>query len=44
VRSGFEKVGAQTMALPLDEARKWQHAEVVKFGEIIRKAGIAQIE
>jgi tripartite-type tricarboxylate transporter receptor subunit TctC len=44
VRSGFDKVGAQTMALSLDEARKWHHAEIIKYGEIIRKAGIEQIE
>jgi len=44
VRSGFDHVGAEPMALSLDEARKFQHAEIIKFREIITKAGIAQIE
>ncbi len=44
VRSGFDKVGAEPMSLPLGEARKFQHAEINKFREIITKAGIAQIE
>jgi tripartite-type tricarboxylate transporter receptor subunit TctC len=44
VRSGFEQVGAQPMVLPLDQARKFQHDEIIKFREIISKAGIAQIE
>ncbi|HEY7244392.1 MAG TPA: tripartite tricarboxylate transporter substrate-binding protein [Xanthobacteraceae bacterium] len=44
VRSGFDRVGAAPMALPLDEARKFHHAEIIKFREIITKAGIAQIE
>jgi tripartite-type tricarboxylate transporter receptor subunit TctC len=44
VRSGFDRVGAQTMALPLDEARKFQHAEIAKYREIITKAGIEHIE
>jgi hypothetical protein len=44
VRSGFDRVGAQTIALPLDEARKFQHAEIAKYREIITKAGIEHIE
>ena len=44
VRSGFDRVGAQTMALPLNEARKFQHAEIAKYREIITKAGIEHIE
>jgi hypothetical protein len=32
------------MALPLDEARKFQHAEIAKYREIIAKAGIEHIE
>jgi tripartite-type tricarboxylate transporter receptor subunit TctC len=44
VRSGFDKVGAEPMALPLNQARKFHRDEIVKYGEIIRKAGIEQIE
>jgi hypothetical protein len=32
------------MALPLDEARKFQRAEITKYREIITKAGIEHIE
>jgi tripartite-type tricarboxylate transporter receptor subunit TctC len=44
VRQGFERAGAETMALPLDQAKKFHAAEIVKYREIITKAGIAQIE
>ena len=44
VRSGFEQAGAETMALPLDEAKKFQHREIVKYRDIITKAGIEHIE
>jgi tripartite-type tricarboxylate transporter receptor subunit TctC len=44
VKGAFEKAGAETMLVPLAEARKWQHDEVAKYTDIIRKAGIKQIE
>jgi tripartite-type tricarboxylate transporter receptor subunit TctC len=44
VRAGFEKVGAAPMALSLDEAKKFHAAEVVKYREIITKAGVPVIE
>jgi tripartite-type tricarboxylate transporter receptor subunit TctC len=44
VRSGFDQVGAEPMALPLEEAHKFQHDEIIKFRDIITKAGIAHIE
>jgi tripartite-type tricarboxylate transporter receptor subunit TctC len=44
VREGFEKAGAQPMALPLDQAMKFLSDEVVKYREIIQNAGIHPIE
>jgi tripartite-type tricarboxylate transporter receptor subunit TctC len=44
VRQGFEKAGAEPIALPLDRAVKFHADEVVKYRDIIAKAGIAQIE
>jgi tripartite-type tricarboxylate transporter receptor subunit TctC len=44
VRQGFEKAGAEPIALPLDKAVKFHADEVVKYRDIIGKAGIAQIE
>jgi tripartite-type tricarboxylate transporter receptor subunit TctC len=44
VRAGFEKAGAETIALPLDEAKKFHAAEIKKYADIITKAGIAKIE
>jgi tripartite-type tricarboxylate transporter receptor subunit TctC len=44
VRSGFEKAGAEMIALPLSEAKRFHHAEIIKYGEIIRRAGIEKIE
>jgi tripartite-type tricarboxylate transporter receptor subunit TctC len=44
VRSGFEKVGAETIALPLSEAKKFHRAEIIKYRDIITKAGIEKIE
>src|SRR5262245_34622974 len=44
VRKGFENAGAETMMLPLDAAKKFHAAEVVKYHDIITKAGIPQIQ
>jgi tripartite-type tricarboxylate transporter receptor subunit TctC len=44
VRSGFEKAGAEVIGLPLSEARKFQHAEIAKYREIVTKAALEQIE
>lgn len=44
VKEAFAKAGAETIALPLDEAKKFHAAEVKKYADIITKAGIAKIE
>ena len=44
VKKGFDGAGAETMYLPLDQVKKWHHAEIAKYRDIITKAGIAQIE
>ncbi len=44
VKKGFETAGAETMSMPLDQVKKWQHDEIAKYRDIIAKAGIAQIE
>jgi tripartite-type tricarboxylate transporter receptor subunit TctC len=44
VKQAFEKQGAETMAIPLDQAKKFHRDEIVKYRDIITKAGIQQIE
>jgi tripartite-type tricarboxylate transporter receptor subunit TctC len=44
VKAGFSRAGAETMMLPLDAAKKFHAEEIVKYRDIIAKAGIAQIE
>jgi len=44
VKAAFAKAGAQTIALPLDEAKKFHAAEVKKYADIITKAGIPKID
>jgi len=44
VRQSFENLGAETMSLPLDQAKKFQIDEIKKFRDIITKAGIPLIE
>jgi len=44
VRASFAQAGAAPMALSLDQAAKFQADEIVKYRDIIKKAGIAQIE
>jgi tripartite-type tricarboxylate transporter receptor subunit TctC len=44
VRTGFEKAGAVPIALGLDQAKKFHADEIVKYRDIITKAGISQIE
>jgi tripartite-type tricarboxylate transporter receptor subunit TctC len=44
VRSGFEKVGAEIIAVPLSEAKRFQQAEIAKYRDIITKAGLEKIE
>jgi len=44
VKKGFETAGAETMWMPLDQVKQWHHAEIVKYRDIITKAGIEKIE
>jgi tripartite-type tricarboxylate transporter receptor subunit TctC len=44
VKSGFEKAGAETIALPFNQVKKFHTDEIAKYRDIITKAGIAQIE
>ena len=44
VRQSFENLGAETMSLPLDRAKKFQIDEIKKYRDIITKAGIPLIE
>ena len=44
VKAGFEKAGAVPIGLGLDQAKKFHADEIVKYRDIITKAGIAQIE
>ena len=43
VKAGFEKAGAETMLVPLAQAKQWQHDEIAKYTGIIAKAGIPKI-
>jgi len=43
VKSGFEKAGAVPIGMGLDAAKKFHADEVVKYRDIITKAGIPQI-
>jgi tripartite-type tricarboxylate transporter receptor subunit TctC len=44
VRQAFEKAGAETLWLPLDQSKKFLAADIVKFRDIITNAGIPKIE
>jgi tripartite-type tricarboxylate transporter receptor subunit TctC len=44
VKAGFEKVGAETMWMPLEQVKQWHKGEIAKYRDIISKAGIAKIE
>jgi tripartite-type tricarboxylate transporter receptor subunit TctC len=44
VRTRFEEIGAVPIGLDLDKARAFMTDEVVKYRDIITKAGIARIE
>jgi tripartite-type tricarboxylate transporter receptor subunit TctC len=44
VRTGFEDIGAVPIGLDLDKSRTFLDDEVVKYRDIITKAGIARIE
>src|SRR5262245_57767114 len=44
VKQGFERAGAETMLVPLDQVKKWQHDEIAKYTGIIAKAGIPKID
>lgn len=44
VRVRFEEIGAVPIALDLDKSRKFLADEVVKYRDVITKAGIAKIE
>jgi tripartite-type tricarboxylate transporter receptor subunit TctC len=44
VKAGFAKAGAETIGMPLDAAKKFHAEEIVKYRDIIQKAGIPQIQ
>ena len=44
VKAAFEKAGADTIAMPFAPAQKFHHDEIIRYRDIITKAGIAQIE
>jgi tripartite-type tricarboxylate transporter receptor subunit TctC len=44
VKAAFEKAGADTIAMPLAPAQKFHHDEIIRYRDIITKAGIKQIE
>jgi tripartite-type tricarboxylate transporter receptor subunit TctC len=44
VKAAFEKAGADTIAMPLAPAQKFHRDEIVRYRDIITKAGIAKIE
>jgi len=44
VKQGFEKAGAETLLVPLDQAKQWQRDEIKKYTDIIAKAGIPKID
>ena len=44
VKQSFEKAGAETLLVPLANAKKWQHDEIAKYTDIIAKAGIPKID
>jgi tripartite-type tricarboxylate transporter receptor subunit TctC len=43
VKQSFEAAGAEVMTMELDPAKKFLHDEIIKYREIITKAGIEQI-
>jgi len=44
VRQGFDQAGAQPLALPLEKSRKFLSDEIVKYRDIITKAGVPRIQ
>jgi len=44
VRQSFERAGAERIALPLDQAKKFHIDEIKKYHDIIMKAGIPLVE
>lgn len=44
VKTAFDKAGAETMWMPLDQVKKWHHDEVEKYRGIISKAGIEKVD
>ena len=44
VRQSFANLGAETMSMPLDQAKKFQIDEIKTFRDIITKAGIPLID
>jgi tripartite-type tricarboxylate transporter receptor subunit TctC len=44
VKQGFEKAGAEVMMLTLDESKKFLHDEIIKYRDIIAKAGIQKVD
>ena len=43
VKQGFEAAGAEVMTMELEPAKKFLHDEIIKYRDIIIKAGIEQI-
>jgi tripartite-type tricarboxylate transporter receptor subunit TctC len=44
VKAGFESAGAEVMMMGLEESKKFHAAEIVKYRDIITKAGIQKID
>ena len=44
VKAAFEKAGADTIGPPFATAQKFHHDEIIRYRDIITKAGIAKIE
>src|SRR5258708_2723873 len=43
-KTAFEKAGAETLWMPLDQVKKWHHDEIAKYRVVITRAGSQQIE
>jgi tripartite-type tricarboxylate transporter receptor subunit TctC len=44
LRAHFQQQGAETLYLPPDQAKKFIADEIVKYRDIINKAGIPKID
>ncbi len=44
VHLGFDQAGAERIVLPLDQAKSFLHDEIIRYRDIIAKAGLDRIE